>query len=529
MKGSLFKGQPGLKALRVVIAVLLFVFTSLLFVDFREWIPTSIHSYVLFPQFLPSLLLFVETLSWISAGFLVVLVLTLLFGRVYCSFLCPLGIFQDVIAYLSRKFKWVKRYKYAKPKNILRHTILLATAIFLVLNIVLLATLLDPYSNFGRIMNGLARPLVIAGNNLLAAMFEKMDIYYFAPYQIKTNFLAVLFPLALTGILIYMAGKWGRLFCNTVCPVGSLLGLVSKYSVFQIRVDKSACTLCGKCAVACKAQCISVKSQAVDMTRCVGCMNCIVACDTRGIKYRFSKDRHRGKTDLSKRGFLQKGLGSIIMYLGLWQNVRSQQVQRPGQSLQHYKPTKVAIKKNYFVSPPGSEAHSHFNSKCTGCHLCVAACPTKVLQPSLLQYGLKGFMQPFMDYDSKYCNFDCTRCSEVCPTGAILPMTLEEKKSKQLGIVVFIEDNCVVKNEETSCGSCAEHCPTKAVRMVPYKNNLTIPETNTSICIGCGACEYACPMEPYKAIYVDGHAVHQQAKKPKIEALEVEETEDFPF
>jgi ferredoxin len=135
-----------------------------------------------------------------------------------------------------------------------------------------------------------------------------------------------------------------------------------------------------------------------------------------------------------------------------------------------------------------------------------------------------------MDYDTNYCTYECVTCAEVCPTGAILPLTIEDKKTLQIGKVFFIKENCVVYTENTACGSCSEHCPTQAVKMVPYIGALTIPETNNEICVGCGACEYACPVVPYKAIYVDGNPVHLTAKKPVQEKLEEPSMqEEFPF
>jgi ferredoxin len=134
-----------------------------------------------------------------------------------------------------------------------------------------------------------------------------------------------------------------------------------------------------------------------------------------------------------------------------------------------------------------------------------------------------------MDYSVEYCNFECTKCGEVCPTGAILPLTVEDKKLEQIGQVHLIIEKCIVYTDNTACGSCSEHCPTQAVKMVPYKEALTIPETDSTICIGCGACEFACPVKPHTAIYVDGNKVHQVAQAPRIEQLEIQEQEEFPF
>jgi ferredoxin len=119
----------------------------------------------------------------------------------------------------------------------------------------------------------------------------------------------------------------------------------------------------------------------------------------------------------------------------------------------------------------------------------------------------------------------------VCPTGAILPVSIEEKQLTQLGKAVFVKENCVVYTDGTDCGACSEHCPTKAVNMVPYEGNLLIPEVDQNICIGCGACEYPCPLDaPHKAIYVNGNAIHQAAEKPEEEEQTTAPVEDdFPF
>jgi ferredoxin-type protein NapF len=267
----------------------------------------------------------------------------------------------------------------------------------------------------------------------------------------------------------------------------------------------------------------------IDFDRCVGCFNCLDTCDTDSIKYRHAfkpvRKHETDKSASSKREFIAKSIIYAIGLLGLSKslkaNIRTMEAENSNLIPEH---------KNHPVSPPGSVSLKHFNDHCTACHLCISVCPTGVLQPSFLEYGFTAMMQPRMDYHTNYCNYDCTKCGEACPTGAILPLGTETKKLTQMGRVHFVMQNCVVYTDNTACGSCSEHCPTQAVRMVPYKNGLTIPETHASICIGCGACEYACPVRPYRAIYVDGNEVHQVAEKPHFDDMEVEsQDEEFPF
>jgi ferredoxin len=182
------------------------------------------------------------------------------------------------------------------------------------------------------------------------------------------------------------------------------------------------------------------------------------------------------------------------------------------------------------ISPPGSVSVARFSNLCTACHLCINSCPTQVLYPSFLDYGLAGILQPKMNYAASYCNYDCVICSQVCPTGAILPLNTVTKKEIQIGKAHFVKNDCIVVTKKTDCAACSEHCPTKAVRMVPF-DHLFLPEVNNEICVGCGACEHACPTNPRKAIYVNANLIHQKAKKPEIQKIEktYDGIQEFPF
>ena len=227
------------------------------------------------------------------------------------------------------------------------------------------------------------------------------------------------------------------------------------------------------------------------------------------------------KTDETRR----KVIAGVILGLAGYGGITKAQEKAPVPQ----KATTVKEEKTCPVAPPGAGSIEEFNKLCTACSLCITQCPNQVLVPAIMQYGLAGIMQPVMDFHKSFCTFNCTRCTEICPTNALKPLELEAKKLTQLGKVYFIKDNCIVKTEKTACGACSEACPTKAVYMVPYEGNLLIPETNVDICIGCGHCEYACPTVPYKAIYVDGNTVHVAAEKPVIKEAEISAPEEFPF
>ena len=519
-----------LKKLRVFLSLLFFAVIGVLFFELFGKIFNVSPLYIFKLQFVPSLVHFIATFSVLSLGFAFIILLTLLFGRIYCSTLCPLGTLQDLFGYLSKKLSPKRKiFKYKKPHNWLRYSILAMVVISLFTGSILLVNLLDPYSAFGKIVTNFLRPITVALNNLVSMALAKADIYWLPRVKwVALNYAALAFALTWIVLLVLMAAKRGRLYCNTLCPVGTLLGLFARYSLFRIRLDKTQCNSCGKCSAVCKAECINPLDQSVDFSRCVGCMNCLSPCPDKGVKFLpfWIKDEPAViGYDTTKREFFKKS-GLVLAGTMIAGKLFSQEEEKKKEVI---KATVPIIRENP-VTPPGAGSQQRFNKLCTACHLCVSACPTQVLQPTYFLYGITGFLQPRMDYITNFCNFECTLCGEVCPTGAILPVTKEEKKTIQLGKSYFVKENCIVYTNNTACGACSEHCPTKAVNMVPYKDKLTIPEVNNKICVGCGACEYACPTDP-KSIYVDGNPLHLVAEKPveiKVEE-KIDYKEEFPF
>ena len=527
-----------LKKIRVILSLLFFIAVTLLFLDIKNFFVEESSSAILYLQFLPSLTKFLYIAGLSTAGFVVVLVLTLLFGRVYCSSICPLGTLQDIISYFAkrkRKNKKKKKFVFTKAKELLRYSILGIVALALILGSSIGVLLLDPFSNYGRVVSSFFRPVVMFANDALVTILEMFDNYSVFPVGFKgIDLLAILFPFVLLIAVAWLSYKRGRLYCNTICPVGTFLGFISKYSFYKIKISEESCSGCGVCERVCKSECIDSPNKFVDNSRCVDCFNCLSVCPSSAVVYEPAKFEFRkpakqvNEHNESKRDFVKK-LG--LYFLGLTAVAKAQE------KINVYVNNDVPVVRKNPISPPGSISLEHFTDQCTACHLCVTACPTQVLQPSFLEYGFLGMLQPMLVNNKGFCNYECTACMDVCPAGAILPRELADKKLIQIGKAKFVKDNCVVQTQGTDCGACAEHCPTKAVRMVEYSHPkypnkfLKIPEVTDDICIGCGACEYACPAIPYKAIYVESNEVHQVAKKPLEEEAqpEVSEEEEFPF
>jgi polyferredoxin len=511
---------------RIALSLICFSVYSVILLDLSGTIPASVTRGVLYLQFVPSAIHFFKLISLAVAGFIFIILLTFIFGRVYCSSVCPLGVLQDITARISRKLTHRKRYHFSAPYRKLNYAVLILVLIIAFAGFLLPLNITDPYSNFGRITTGLARPAIILLNNGIASLLEKINLYTLPRIAFKNFSLEATLYSAVILFSLTLATMWhGRLFCNTLCPVGSLLGRISQFSLFNLQIDGPHCNHCGRCATSCKAECIDFTAHTIDASRCISCFNCIGSCPSNGISYNWCKKDiplpyAQMETDQTRRSLF----GSMAALLSL-----SSLAFIP-REIETGKPSTIPDKKKNPVCPPGSKGYEHYNKTCTACHLCVSLCPTQVLKPSVLEYGLSGFLQPLLDYHASFCNFECRLCGEVCPTGAILPLLAEEKKLLQLGKSIFVKENCIVNTRKTACGACSEHCPSKAVQMVPYEGKLKIPEVTQDICIGCGACEYACPTKPYKAIYVDGHRLHRKAKKPvekKPEQMKV--TEDFPF
>ncbi len=492
-----------LRKIRITLAIIFFALISLLFLDFSG----TLHvwfGWIAKIQLIPAIL---------AHGFVIVagvLVFTLLFGRIYCSIICPLGVFQDGISNISGRRTKKGRFGYSRAMSWLRYSVLALCTVAMIAGISVIVSLLDPYAAYGRMATNVFAPFYRWGNNLLAWFAERADSYAFYSVDVwlksGISLVIALITLAVVGVL---AWRNGRTYCNTICPVGTLLGLVSRFSIFKIQFDTEKCTNCKACERHCKASCIDSETMNIDHSRCVTCFNCMKSCKFGGMHYGFSK---KGKSAMisetnENEGISRRKALSTIALVAVGSALKAQQLQADG-GLAVIEDKKIPDRKTP-IAPPGSSGTSHLKQHCSACQLCISACPNNVLRPS---NKLSTLMQPEMSYERGYCRPECVECSKVCPAGAIKPVTAAEKSAISIGSAVWIKENCIVNRDNVQCDNCKRHCPTGAIMMVPRdrndENSLKIPAIETGFCIGCGACENLCPARPFSAIYVEGYVKH---------------------
>jgi ferredoxin len=513
-----------LKQLRVLVALSFFIPTSILFLDPRSSIPPWASAPLVSLQLIPSLTKLLVYGGLTALGLVVVLALTIAFGRVYCSTLCPLGTLQDLFIRAAMRINRRRRFRYKKPHFLLHYMVFGAAALWALAGSMTLLNLLEPMSNYGRLLTTAVEPVVILLNNLAADVLGLVQVYalYAVPFH-EFSASVLLGSLLFAGVIAFMSLKHGRLFCNTLCPAGALLGIISRVSLYRIIIDEGNCNECGACERVCKASCIEAADKRIDYSACVGCFNCITSCPTGGVTYARVLNVKKPAAFRPERREFFRDLAAPALGLALPRVLGGDTAASVQSGFEE--------SRKHPITPPGSKSVERFSRLCTACHLCISACPTQVLAPSFLEYGIGGIFQPKMSYMSGYCNYECTVCTQVCPTGAILPVDVAAKKEIQIGKAVFVKDDCIVVANKKDCAACAEHCPTKAVKTVPYEGKLSIPELNNDICVGCGACEHACPTTPRKAIYVNSNPVHLRAKKPEVKKSQdvFDSTKDFPF
>lgn len=456
-------------------------------------------------QLVPALLGTLSGVAGAAVTLAALVLVTLVFGRVYCSFLCPLGIMQDIVIRLRRWIDGLRgrarkgaAVRYAAPVPYVRYVVMVAVGLSMLGGAALLLAWLDPYTIAARFTAGVLNPLAAEAADALPGQDTAAPAWGRYGALLGIVGVSVLIPLA-------MAWWRGRLYCNTICPVGALLGLLSRRPLLRLGMDPKACVLCGSCLKACKANCIDLKNHRVDTSRCVNCYDCVSACP-HGLRPQLTnplrplpegkpkpkKAAEAAGANASRRAFIGTVACGVPALLTACREKSPEELST--------NPAEPGDNTASATTPPGSRNVERFLDRCTGCGLCITACPTRVLQPSRTQHGIRGVMKPYLDFTKGFCNFDCNICSTVCPEGAILPLDLAEKKQTQIALADFDRDYCIVQQKRTECGACTEHCPTKAL----YTKEEQFPSCDSSKCYACHACVETCPRKAIRLIETEG-------------------------
>lgn len=411
--------------------------------------------------------------------------LTFLFGRVYCSVLCPLGLWQEFFMLFSRRKILMQRshaFKY-----------FLAAVVFgaLVGGSAFLVRKIDPYSLFASGMSG-----------AWWGMF-------------------VLVFLAVLSIFK------GRTFCTNVCPVGAVLGLMSKHALNKVYIEKEKCISCGLCASKCPAGCIDFKNKSVNNETCLKCFKCLSGCPKNSLCYgmKFSEKKNifklpfssvqllkggrkkqetaenftgkeeaafvkkllkkKGDFNPARRRFLSEG-GAVVLFVAM---------AKSGIPFGLLGEKKGLLEKKVLL-PAGADNPEMFANRCLNCNLCVRSCPMKVLKKAN-----EAFPAVHIDYQDSFCDYDCHKCSQVCPSGAIKRLSLSLKQRVQMGVAEVDKDICV------KCGLCVMKCPRQAITKLAGG----FPKVDTDMCVGCGACQNGCPVSAIKVRAVERQKLLQKS------------------
>lgn len=346
---------------------------------------------------------------------------TFLFGRLYCSTICPFGILQEIAALIFRK-------KNSFRKNLpVKYFIAALTFGSLIGGSALFIRYIDPYTIFGSAIS-LSAIGVIVTAAVLAVVFFK-----------------------------------NRFFCTNICPVGAILGLFSKFSVYKIFIDKEKCGSCGLCAKACPSGCINEKEKFVDNETCIKCLKCLKECRKEAIKYGLSPQTQVKFS--GQRRELIFAASALVVFGGALK-------------------AGIEIGKNFakkvrdIILPPGALNTSHMANKCLNCNLCIENCPNKILAKADSEYPAVH-----IDYSQGegWCKYDCNQCSNVCPSGALKRLSLKEKQKTRIAMAMINDEKC------TQCGVCTFDCPLGAITKTNGKTLI-----NGSLCIGCARCTKSC-------------------------------------
>lgn len=490
----MFKNIKRISFIRKVIATVIFLlflwllcitrYDILLYQSYPVNIFFKIDSFAILTTFIASrtfdLYLFLSGLILILA--------TLIFGRFFCSWICPLGYLNQLIS----KFKLQKQKPTFASGQYFKYYLLTFIAVLSILGIQI-AGIFDPLSIITRLFAIIVYPAGGSGFdsflsliNLTPALSSTESflrgIYasIFSPgdYTYKYGIVSGLIFFFIIGMNFFRQRFW----CNYVCPLGAMLGLLSRYSLFKVVQDSTSCTHCQICKTNCHGNAEPDVAGGLKHSECMLCGNCLDDCQQQGLKYGFALNLMQNNFQPQRRHFLiASGLALITLPIARFSEAKTASL----------------------IRPPGSRVEPAFLDKCISCGECLKVCPNNAIHLTFAEGGFEGIFTPFIIPEIAYCEYYCNLCSQVCPTGAIKKISIEEKSIIAIGKASINKKLCYPYALNKPCLICEEHCPVpeKAIKL-NFEGNLAKPYIDSSLCIGCGMCEYKCPVSPIAAIQV---------------------------
>ena len=448
---------------------------------------------------------------WVSA---ITIFLTVILGRVFCGWVCPMGttieLTEMAIYKRSKKNEQKKNYQWLKYALL----VIVVCSAFFGIN---LGYYLDPIPLITRIYTILFYPLVMVIANWSAIALGKIGFSALSYVEIsqpiyKQVFLTLGIFLGIIGLSSYGS----RFFCKNLCPLGALLGLCSRYSLLGKQISE-ACTDCGICEKICPTSAVVKQSWRDKEPECIKCFVCEARCPEKAIRYSFkTKPARETKIDLGRRKFITAGA------IGIGAGVLAPQC------------LGLKIRPDNLIRPPGALPEMEFLARCSRCGECLKVCPTYVIQSQGLEQGLLGAFAPKMEMRLSGCDQECKICGEICATGAIRKLDLDEKKYAKLGTAEIDQAKCLVYAWDKVCQICDEICPYNAI-IFKRQNGKRVPVVVPSRCNGCGWCEAVCPVIGASAIRISANgeirlkqgSYQKEAKARGIDLSAKDELENF--
>jgi len=415
--------------------------------------------------------------------------ITLIFGRVFCSWICPMGILNQWVSHLFNKRRPVDDYRINAYRPLFRIK-------YYVLTVLLVLAL------FGSLQIGLFDPIALITRTFAVSVFPAVQYAGGNLYIKQPVFYGGLLVSGILIIILFANRFLSRFWCRVLCPLGALLGILSSRSVFRIRRDVEKCTDCQKCLRFCHGACdphLELRT-----SECVGCMNCIEDCPEGALHYGTAtvQSSIHSPVDVNRRRLIESAVAGIILFPMMRSAVNAK-------TTPQYE----------IIRPPGSIGEEDFLRRCIKCGECMRVCPTNVIQPALLEGGFEALWTPVLINRIGYCEFNCVLCGHVCPTGAIMPLSVEKKigrppyqKPVTVGTAFYDRGRCLPWAMNTECIVCEEVCPTspKAIwfQVTEVRTReggtkiLKLPHVDPNLCVGCGICENKCPVHDRAAVRV---------------------------